>query len=69
MIIKLNQKEYADRIGVKQPSVSYRINNNMPLPGVKKVEQFSRFYVLHFDTKTNIPRAKKMFKEKLPISK
>lgn len=64
MILKLNQKEYGEKMGVDQAAISYRINNGLHLPGIVKTERFSRFYVLHYESRTNIVAAKKYFQKK-----
>jgi len=61
---KLSQKEYADIMGIKQQAVQYRLKNGVKLPGVNRVEKFSRFYLLHFNEKTNVEEAKAEFKGK-----
>jgi hypothetical protein len=59
---KLNQKEYADIMGIKQQAVQYRLKVGAKLPGVTRIEKFSRFYVLHYNEKTNVEEAKGGFK-------
>ncbi len=65
MVEKLNQAEYAKKMGVAQAAISYRIKNDLHLPGVKKLEVFGRFYIIHFDASTSIKEAKKYFQKKL----
>lgn len=63
MIQKLSQKQYAKKMQVSQPAISYRLANDLPLPGVVQVEKMSRFYILHFDTEAKIGAARNIFKK------
>ncbi len=61
--MKLNQKQYAALLGVTNVAVSYRLKQGLKLPGITRIERFSRFYILHFNEKTNVAEAKEGFKK------
>lgn len=62
MIIKLNQVEYAHKMCISVPAVSYRLAAKVVLPGVVKIERIKNWYILHYDTETDIREARESFK-------
>jgi len=68
-MVRLNQKQYAEKLGISQASVSFRINNNMSLPGVKRMEKVNRFYFLHFDDGISDDQLEQLKKEFRNINK
>lgn len=56
--MKLNQQQYAEKIGISQAAVSKKINRYLTgkiakseLPGVNKIEKIGRIFVIFYTDK------------------
>jgi hypothetical protein len=55
-------KEYCELAGVSKSAVSYRISNNMLLPGVKEYKKEDRVFILVRDKAISTDIIKKSFR-------
>jgi hypothetical protein len=55
-------KEYCTIAGVSKSAVTYRINNNLLLPGIKSFKKTDKKYVLTRDQTVNNNTIKQLFR-------
>jgi hypothetical protein len=61
----MSVKEYAGIAGVSASAISYRVNNRLVLPGIKKYSKVDRVYLLERDNSIRDEDIKLFYRAKL----